>query len=181
MSLAGDTSVNKAGLLSHLLEFMAHQAGARGCCASDGTGGPFAFSVFILNLWPCSGLQTRTGLWTGLIGSPVPASVDEHTRWVVWRLTAFYFFSSEALLLWPLFLGKLDLASSREFYVASGEFGMRKNLFSQRPPPPWLICKPCGSLRRRSDFCSHPRLCSNGQVPKKANAVNAKRNLLFKG
>lgn len=92
MSLAGDTSVNKAGLLSHLLEFMAHQAGARGCCASDGTGGPFAFSVFILNLWPCSGLQTRTGLWTGLIGSPVPASVDEHTRWVVWRLIAFYFF-----------------------------------------------------------------------------------------
>ena len=62
MSLAGDTSVNKAGLLSHLLEFMAHQAGARGSCASDGSGGPFAFSVFILNLWPCSDLQTRTGL-----------------------------------------------------------------------------------------------------------------------
>lgn len=50
MSLAGDTLVNKAGLFSHLLEFMAHQAGARGCCGSEGSRDPFAFSVFILNL-----------------------------------------------------------------------------------------------------------------------------------
>lgn len=172
MLLAGDTLVNKAGLLCHFLE--AHQAGARGCCGPEGSGDAFASSVFLYSISGPALVSNRTGLWTGLIGSSVPASVHEHTGRVAWWSIAFYFFFPQRHCCYDL--------SSLESWIwqvlgssmwHQGNWN-EKNLCSpcyQRPPPPWLMCKPCGFLRRRPVSCSHPRWCSNGQDPEKASAV----------